>query len=85
MKQMTLLATTGFEKLARSTRKAAFLAEMERADAVGRDVCADRAFEMLAMINRVKWGRPLTGEVRPTCAGGRVIPCCYGTSEAHCR
>ena len=29
MKQMTL-ATTGFEKHARSTRKAAFLAEMER-------------------------------------------------------
>lgn len=27
---------------------------------------ANRAFAMLAMINLVKWGRPLTGEVRPT-------------------
>ncbi len=26
---------------------------------------ANRAFAMLAMINLVKWGRPLTGEVRP--------------------
>lgn len=26
---------------------------------------ANRAFAMLAMINIVKWGRPLTGEVRP--------------------
>ena len=26
---------------------------------------ANRAFAMLAMINVVKWGRPLTGEVRP--------------------
>ena len=27
---------------------------------------ANRAFAMLAMVNLVKWGRPLTGEVRPT-------------------
>jgi len=27
---------------------------------------ANRAFAMLAMINLVKWGRPLTGEMRPT-------------------
>jgi IS5 family transposase len=26
---------------------------------------ANRAFAMLAMVNLVKWGRPLTGEVRP--------------------
>lgn len=26
---------------------------------------ANRAFAMLAMINLVKWGRPLTGTVRP--------------------
>ena len=26
---------------------------------------ANRAFAMLAMINLIKWGRPLTGEVRP--------------------
>ena len=26
---------------------------------------ANRAFAMLAMFNLVKWGRPLTGEVRP--------------------
>lgn len=29
---------------------------------------ANRAFAMLAMINLVKWGRPLTGEVRPISA-----------------
>lgn len=27
---------------------------------------ANRAFAMLALVNLVKWGRPLTGEVRPT-------------------
>ena len=27
---------------------------------------ANRAFAMLAMLNINKWGRPLTGEVRPT-------------------
>jgi len=26
---------------------------------------ANRAFAMLAMINLIKWGRPLTGQVRP--------------------
>jgi hypothetical protein len=26
---------------------------------------ANRAFVMLALVNLVKWGRPLTGEVRP--------------------
>jgi IS5 family transposase len=26
---------------------------------------ANRAFAMLALVNLVKWGRPLTGEVRP--------------------
>jgi IS5 family transposase len=26
---------------------------------------ANRAFAMLAMLNVAKWGRPLTGEVRP--------------------
>jgi IS5 family transposase len=26
---------------------------------------ANRAFAMLALANLVKWGRPLTGEVRP--------------------
>jgi hypothetical protein len=26
---------------------------------------ANRAFAMLAMLNINKWGRPLTGEVRP--------------------
>ena len=38
---------------------------------------ANRAFAMLAMINRVRWGRPLTGEVRPTCAGGGKFSCFY--------
>jgi IS5 family transposase len=27
---------------------------------------ANRAFALLAMVNLVKWGRPLTAEVRPT-------------------
>lgn len=31
----------------------------------GLDKNANRAFAMLAMINLVKWGRPLSGEVRP--------------------
>jgi IS5 family transposase len=26
---------------------------------------AHRAFAMLAMLNLVKWGRPITGQVRP--------------------
>lgn len=34
----------------------------------GLEKNANRAFAMLAMINIVKWGRPLTGEVRPACA-----------------
>jgi IS5 family transposase len=34
----------------------------------GLEKNANRAFAMLAMINLVKWGRPLVGEVRPICA-----------------
>ncbi len=30
---------------------------------------ANRAFALLALINIEKWGRPLTGRVRPACAG----------------
>ena len=36
---------------------------------------ANRAFAMLAMLNVCKWGRPLTGQVRPAWAECREMPC----------